>query len=804
MHDLKKVILLILVSISSIFAQELNIKGKIVNKKTGENLSYANVVDKISGKGTSSNINGEFNLKLPSPDNRIVASYIGFISDTLTAKNENNIYLFELEPISLKLEEVTVFPGENPALAIMKKAIEKKNERLKKITDYSFTAFTKGIIKTDADMSSGDNSISMGLGGEDGADTIKIDGILENVSTGYFKSPDSYKEEIVAQRQTQNFPSSVNILTGNRVVQSFYNDDIKFFGRPMVAPLEDAALDYYFFYIKDTLAIDNKNVFNIHIEPYDSVDPGFVGDLYIADKDFSLLKVDVTLNEAANFEGIFSKVQIFQQFVLSKENIYMPVDYRLFIEGGFLGLIKFGFEINTIMYDYNINKKISDDFFDWTIIKVQPGAADVDSLYWNNVQTLPYTDEEKKAYKRIDSVEAIEPTFADRFSFFAPYISLDDHYTITGPLTLYYFNKVEGNGLNFEFSGSRLNNRRLAFSTETSYGFANKKFKWGVSANYLFGDYRTFNLYMGAHDRVSGLFEESIKYNRLTSTILSLFTKYDFRDYYYEKGFYAGFKSSVFNFLDAEVKYELNKFNTAIVNTDFSFFKRDQAYRTNKIVNDGSVGEVELNLDFDFRRFIEDGYFRRRVGGGSTVITFGAGLKLADKNLTGGDFTYTRYSLNLAGRSPLFRTASFNFRGEGFNSNGATPLQKMYSLAGNISSAGKSNSFRTLGIGESFGDKGALLNLNLDLRDELFRMLSIPLLKDSRMGLTLHVNSAIMEISQESKNLIPYMGTEFPHPFYEAGFGIRFPIVPMIFEFTWKLNYRGKNDFVFGINTFAL
>lgn len=798
---MKNFILLLLLISTVIYAQEIVVKGKIIDKTSGENLSYANVVDKISGKGTSSNINGEFILKVPSSDNIIVASYIGYISDTISVQNGAKQYQFELEPNALKLQQVTVFPGENPALAIIRKAIDTKNARKEKINDYSFTAFTKGIIRTDADMTPGNNSVAVGIG-SNRTDSVKIDGIVENVCKGFFKAPDSYKEEILAQKQTQNFPSSVNVLTGNRIVQSFYNDDIKFFGRPMVAPLEDAALDYYFFDLRDTLAIDDKNVFKIYIEPYDTIDPGFKGDIYISDKDFSLLKIDVSLNEAANFEGIFNKVSIFQQFVATQNNIYMPVDYRLFIEGGFMGLINFGFEINTIMYDYNINTDISSDFFDWTIIKVRPGAADVDSLYWKNVQSLPYTNEEALAYERIDSVESIKPTFWERFSFFAPYISLNDNFTITGPLTLYYFNKVEGNGLNFELWGNNLSNRRLDFYGGTSYGFADEKWKYSFNTDYLLGEYRTFRLFGGFKDNVNTLFENSIKYNRLTSTILSLFTKYDFRDYYYSKGFFAGFETGVFNFLDAELSYSYSDDKTAIVNTDFSFFRRDQAYAPNKPVNDGKSGMVSLDLNFDFRKFIEDGYFRRRAGGGPN-LRFGAGLLYADKDVTGGDFSYSRYSFRLRTWTDLYRTTQLTLNVEGFTSTGSTPLQNMYALPGNINAASKSNSFRTLGIGEAFGDEGVVTYLNFDLRDELFRMLAIPLLKDSKMGLSLHLNSALLKITENSKTLIPYSGAEFAHPFYEAGFGLRVPLLPMAFEFTWKLNYRGKDNFVFGINTFA-
>lgn len=786
--------------LSVLNAQEREFTGKITDKQTGEGLSYANVIDKISGKGTSSDIKGEFKLKLPRGEHKIVASYIGYTSDTISTPQPGNILNFELAPESIKLSEVTVFPGENPALAIMREAVKRKNIRKEKLNDYTFTAFTKGVVKTDADMSAGDNSVSLGVGIER-TDSVKIDGIFENISKGYFSAPDDYREEIVAQKQTENVPSSVNLLTGNRVVQSFYNDDIRFFGRSMVAPLSEDALDYYYFYIQDTVATDNKNVFNIFIEPYDTNDPGFKGNLFISDKDFSLLKVDVQLNEAAMYVNFFEKIKIFQQFTETPAGIYMPADYRLFVNGGFMGLVDFEFEINTIMYDYIINEKIEPDFSEWTMVKVRPGAADADSLYWSTVQTLPYSQGELEAYHRIDSLEAIEYSFWDTFSIFSFGLPVGEHFMMSGPLGLYYFNKIEGNGLNFDFNGFGLANKRLSFNSNISYGFADEKFKYKLTTSFLAGELRTYKIYAGGYNELTSLFEESIAYNRFTSTVLSLFTKYDFRDYYYNKGGYIGIKTPVFNFMDADISYSYEKHENGYVNTDFSFFKRDEDFAANRLINEGETGEAELNLTFDFRRFIEDGFFRRRIGGRSAYIRFGTGVKFADKDITGGDFTYTRYNLSVDGGNKLFRTAEYSFRLKGFYTDGATPMQNMYALPGNINGAGKDNSFRTLGVGDIFGDRGAEFHLNLDLRDELFRMLSVPYLKSSRLDLTLFLNSALMEISSEGQGLIPENPEEFKYPFHEVGFSLAFPSFPLSFEFSWKLNYRGKNNFVFGINT---
>jgi hypothetical protein len=82
-------------------------------------------------------------------------------------------------------------------------------------------------------------------------------------------------------------------------------------------------------------------------------------------------------------------------------------------------------------------------------------------------------------------------------------------------------------------------------------------------------------------------------------------------------------------------------------------------------------------------------------------------------------------------------------------------------------------------------------------------MLNIPLLKDWDITLNTFFNAAVSEVGQKSAELIPINLKSFPHPFYEIGFGIGQGIFPIQLEFAWKLNYRGSNNFVVSINTFA-
>jgi hypothetical protein len=597
-------------------------------------------------------------------------------------------------------------------------------------------------------------------------------------------------------------------LTGGRIIQNFYTDDIQFLGRPLPSPIADDAIDYYDYLIEDTLALDKQNVFQLHVEPLKKSDPGFVGNIFIADGIYSLVKLDVNLNSAANPGRIFDRIKIIQQFNPFDNNIYMPIDYRVFAEGNYLGIAKFGFELNTIFYDYKINEPISDDFFGMAIVKVMTDADKKDSTYWKSTQTIANSVEELEAYKRIDSLEAVPKTFWDKFSLLSSSININDNLSITGPLALYSFNRVEGHTLNFGADLLQLDDKRLNSSLDLSYGFADRKLKTDFSAFYYLGEYRTSSISVTANDKLIDLFRESIRFNKLTSTLTNLLGKYDFRDYYYTKGFSVNLWSEVLPVLRLGVGFINRTDNNGNNNSDFSFFNTSKTYNLSPSIYETKINAVTANFRLDFRKYIEDGYFRRRTGQNNlTMILSGEVLFSSHNTLNSSmDFQLYRYSLN--GYLPTYKSANMNFVLSGVYSDGPIPFQMMYSLPGNIQSSSQSFTMRTLGVGEVFGDRVLVLSIENNFNDELFRLFGLTFLNDLQLNLSLHFNAALLEISTKSKQIFPNSVitfqqpfTEYKSPFYEIGFGVGHPLFPFRLEFTWKLNYFGNTNFVFGINT---
>jgi len=800
---MKICLLLFLFFLDISFSQNFVITGKAIDTQTNEPLPYVNIRVHKTSQGTATNVNGVFELKLKRGVYTLVASYIGYYSDTVTVNlNGDLVVEFQLNQTGVLLPEIVILPGENPALEIIRKAIEMRKEREEKLNSYEFEAYTKGLIRTTDEISAKGRTISSGVGSDDDSVDLKITGLLENQSKGYFKKPDEFKDIILARKQSANFPPTINILTGGRLIQNFYDDEINFFGRSLPGPISDDALNYYYFYIEKVLYKNDKKVFRIFMSPENSEDPGFEGEVFINDSTYELIQVELRLNRSANPGGIFDTISIFQQFS-GYDSIYMPIDYRLFAKGDFLGLARFGFELNTILYDYKINPSLNDDLFTKAIVTVLPDADQKDSLYWISSQTIPNTNEEDNAYKRIDSLRNLPISFWDRFEILSERTYLSDNFAMNAPLNMWRFNRVEGFTPRLGFYAEDYDDQRLNASLDIAYGFSDKRFKTDLVFEYLLGDYRTTAINFNAYNSIKILFGTSDAYGDLTASLLSLLNKEEFRNYYYSAGFDFKIEGEVFPVLALSAGFLNRKDKSAQNNTDYSFFRKDRSYPENPPVFDATINAITAGFKLDFRDYIEDGYYRIRTSFGKSYTNFSGDVTYSNTDWLGSDLSFTTYRFYINSLTRTFRSAFLNIKLFGMYNKGTLPYQDMYALPGNINLLSKSYTFRTLRINEIFGERVATLNLEYNFRDELFKLLKIPGLKNWEITLNVFFNSAITEIGNESAALLPVEISTFNKPFYEAGFGIGQGIIPLQLEFAWKLNYRGSNNFVVSLNMFA-
>lgn len=99
-------ILLVFLSLNSLIAQNLTVKGTITDEKTGESLIGASVLQKGTSNGTITNFDGNFTITVPT-NATLVISYVGYLPQELVVKS-NEAVLIKLFVDDKTLEEVVV------------------------------------------------------------------------------------------------------------------------------------------------------------------------------------------------------------------------------------------------------------------------------------------------------------------------------------------------------------------------------------------------------------------------------------------------------------------------------------------------------------------------------------------------------------------------------------------------------------------------------------------------------------------------------------------------------------------------
>lgn len=88
------------------FAQQHSIKG-IVSDKAGEPIIGVAVVEKGTGNGTTTDIDGKYQLSVSSPESTLIFSYLGYLSQEIVVGTKRDIQV-TLQENTTELDEVVI------------------------------------------------------------------------------------------------------------------------------------------------------------------------------------------------------------------------------------------------------------------------------------------------------------------------------------------------------------------------------------------------------------------------------------------------------------------------------------------------------------------------------------------------------------------------------------------------------------------------------------------------------------------------------------------------------------------------
>jgi hypothetical protein len=792
------------------------LSGRVSDAASGEALQFANVWVENTNSGTTTDRNGRFVLTLPIGSHSIVVSYLGYKSVrrqiTLPGVTELTI---TLHSVAIEMPEVTITPGDNPALRIIRKAIEMKAQQKARLRNYSLTSHSKVLmhfsgfnvsgVGSRADTGGGTVSVS-GQGDSTVADTERnnLPVILETQTDAWWAAPNRYKEVVTARKQSAFIPAQTNILVSAFFITDFSSDELRIGEKaPVVGPISEAGLRSYYYSLLGTTSIDSTIIYQIGIDPLRESDPLLSGTIYIADGSYSLSMVDVRLNDAA-LPDLMDSVKFRQNFRLFDEGFWMPVDVIVQASAR-LPIVNFGLRIDalSVLQDYNINQAVDERVFDRTRIKVLQEADERDSAYWIATQKIPNTPEELRAYMVADSVKLV----IDSTRYHVGWGNLltggvtgseQMEFTYMGLPSLYHFNRVEGHALSGSVSLRMPELPLRNLSAEAGYGFSDARIKYQLGTSFRLFSSPALEFGASRYYQLDHIDSQGDPASRMLMTILSWVDKYDYRDFFYRDGWRSWLRYDPWLLFPMQVSFRRDAYYNAVKNSDWSVFRQNTPYRDNPPVNEGTISSVLARVSIDTRDLLDNAGQITRIGRRYHIPTFGVGMHSID--LPSRVWTVTSLHAGISGAFDFGIPGVLRYTISGDRADGDVPVQMLWNLRGGISYLTSGRGFRTLEFREFGGDTRVMTGVTYSFRDWLFRWLRLPLLRDTGWEFDVFANGGWTTMRAGSAELLTVATTEAKRPFWEAGFGVDKIFSLFRVDVAWRLNHRhAPRNFFIGL-----
>ena len=552
---MKLILTLFLFTLSgfSAFCQQVTLSGKITDAHN-KPIPYSSVYVKNTTIGTSANSDGEYTLQLKPGTYEVRYGSVGYKQENrvvqLTADKQVNI---ALQTESYQLTDVAISAtGENPAYAIIRKAIKKRKQHLEEVKAYNCDVYIKGVQKLLAAPKKFIGIDIQKATSEAGLDSNRrgIIYLSESQSKYSFEQPDRVHEEMISSKVSgSNRAFSYNRASDMEI--NFYKNIQILEGlsnRPVISPIADNALFYYKYKLVGKTVENGETIDKIRAIPKRGYDACFQGDIYILEDSWRIYGLNLFITKAQNINFV-DTLRFSEQFFPVGKTAWMPSSIKFEFVGGIFSF-KFGGYYISVYKNYDINPVFTKNEFN-EVLRITKDTNKKDSVFWENERPVPLTDEEKTDYKNkavlarkreskpyLDSLDKVNNKFnttallsgyhyRDRYKH--EYLNLDPL------LTAVKFNTVQGFDINYGGSFSKridtLNNRYLVLGAKAGYGFSDQKFTGSI---YAVLPVSSFTLGFKAGSEVVDLNGDD-PISPLVNTFYSLFEKENYEKLYQKR-----------------------------------------------------------------------------------------------------------------------------------------------------------------------------------------------------------------------------------------------------------------------------
>jgi hypothetical protein len=571
------------------------VTGKITSQN-GEPVPFASVVVAGTYNGTSSNENGLYTLSLKQKGTHtIIFQSLGFKTREVKVDINQLPYTLNvvLEDENYTIKEVVIFNKDNPADAIIKKAIANRKANSEKTAKFEADFYSRGIFRVkDAPQKI--------LGQDLGDFGIELDstrsGVIylsETFSHVKYQKPGKINEQVIASKVSGD-DNGFSFNNAGAAEFDFYENYLPFEVN-VVSPIADNAFNYYKFTLESTFFDSQNHLINkIKLTPKRDNEPAFTGYIYIVDESWAIYAVDVRITGKQIKQDILNTLNIQQTYGYNTtERIWTKNVQTLDFEAGIFTIGfsgRFSYVYSNFVFEPNFDKKT----FTNEVLTFTEESNKKDDDFWSISRPIPLTDEEVADYTKKDSIKELRKskTYLDsidhnrnRFKWHSPvlgytYYNSYENWNInySGIIRRLGFNTVQAYHLapSFYFTKKNPENKTYyTIGTDLNYGFAEKRFRATGTISKKFSNFTNRIITLSGGSSIEQ-FNPERPINRIVNSIATLFWRHNYMKLYDNTFLRLNYQEEVVNGLTVLGSIEYTRRKSLFNNTNFSTLKDAQ------------------------------------------------------------------------------------------------------------------------------------------------------------------------------------------------------------------------------------
>jgi hypothetical protein len=283
------------------------ITGLVRDSLSREGVPYASISLMGTSEGTLANDKGGFTVNSRAQFSRLHVTAMGYKAKDVEIKHgQGSVVLIDLVPTGVELHEVVVNKGKekyskknNPAVEMIKKLRERRDDNdPKRFPHYGYSQYERmmlGFGNLNDIISKPEEQAWI----DEYADTSLLTGkrilpisIKETVARDQYSDGDH--KRIILGTKSAGIDERIDQENIKKILDDFmgeidiFQNDVTLLTNRFVSPLSRIAVDFYKFYLNDTVYVDGERCAVLSFVPFTPQTFGFLGRLYVSLEDTTM------------------------------------------------------------------------------------------------------------------------------------------------------------------------------------------------------------------------------------------------------------------------------------------------------------------------------------------------------------------------------------------------------------------------------------------------------------------------------------------------------------------------------------